>query len=70
MENIFHAAGKVFKINMLNMAVYTNSTLSDIVQNILQKQIMTDFNSIYVSFPFTNIIILDGQRSKIFLLSC
>lgn len=52
------------------MAVCTNSPLSDIVQNILQKQIMTDFNSIYVSFPFTNIIILEGLWSKIFLLSC
>lgn len=52
------------------MAVYTNSTLSDTVQNILQKHIMTDFNSIYVSFPFTNIIILKGLWSKFFLLSC
>lgn len=51
------------------MAVYTNSTLSDIVQNILQKHIMTDFNSIYVSFPFTNIV-LEGLWSKIFLFSC
>lgn len=30
--------GGFFIINMLDMAVYTNSTLSDTVQNILQKQ--------------------------------
>lgn len=71
MENIFHAEGRVFFIiNVLDMAAYTNSTQSDIVQNTLQKQIMTDINSIYVSFPFTNSIILEGLWSKIFLLSC
>ena len=63
--------GGVFLIiNMLDMAVNTNSTLSDIVQNSLQKQIMTDTNSIYVSPPFTNSIILEGLWSKIFPLSC
>lgn len=62
--------GGFLVITMLDMAVYTNSTLSDTVQNILQKHIMTDFNSIYVSFPFTNIIILRGLWSKFFLFSC
>lgn len=52
---------------MPDMAVYTNSTPSDIVQNTLQKQIMIDFNSIFVSFPSTNSIILEGLGSKIFL---
>lgn len=71
MKKIFHAAGRVFFIiNMLDMAVNTNSTLSDIVQNTLQKQIMTDTNSIYVSLPFTNSIILEGLWSKIFPLPC
>lgn len=60
--------GFFFIINRLNLIVNTNSVLSDIVQNTLQKQIMTETNSIYVSLPFTNTIIL-GLWSKIFPLS-
>lgn len=71
MKNIFHAAGRVFLIiKILNMAINTNSTLSDIVQNTLQKEIMTDTNSIYVSLSFTNSIILEGLWSKFFPLFC